>query len=124
MQPPQLSCRSPHHLQKMHCSLTNYDTRRCVVCQVGLDAKACTEAFAAVQKVAPLPAIFFSTDAGELLQQQRMQQHCIRQPSTLPMMQMQFCAPDESSFLVGRRQCTVVGCCKITLMQQTDLRRL
>lgn len=34
---------------------------------MGLDAKALVDAFAAVQKLAPLPAIFFSADAGESL---------------------------------------------------------
>lgn len=38
-----------------------------VAAQVGLDSKALPEAFAAVQKVAPLPAIFFSADAGATL---------------------------------------------------------
>ena len=41
-----------------------------MVLQVGLDAKALVDAFAAVQKLVPLPVIFFSADAGESPQMQ------------------------------------------------------
>jgi hypothetical protein len=41
---------------------------------VGLDAKALVDAFAAVQKLVPLPAIFFSADAGKSMRMLHCQQ--------------------------------------------------